>query len=249
MKIFLPLVLLFSVLQVQAQQVPAKEGNGGITIKNPVDKLLGKRSSGSLTTDQVVAGLKEALTVGAERGTRSLSAVDGFFGNAALRILMPPEAQKVEQQLRNLGLGKQVDEAVLSMNRAAEDAAKSAAPIFVNAVKEMSIQDAMGILKGGDNAATNFLKSKTTSQLTEAFRPVINQSLEKVGATRHWNTVFRNYNRLAAEKVNPDLSAYVTEKALSGIFMQLAEEEARIRKDPMARSTEILKQVFGNSKQ
>ena len=201
--------------------------------------------SGPLSNDQVIAGLKEALTIGTERGTKTVSSLDGYFGNAAIKILMPEEAKKVEKTLRSVGLGKQVDDAILSMNRAAEDAAKSATPIFVNAVKQMSFQDAMGILKGADNAATSYLQSKTTPQLTEAFRPVIEESLKKVDATKYWNTVFTNYNKFSKEKINTDLSAYVTEKALSGIFIQLADEEKKIRKDPMARTTDILKQVFG----
>jgi len=210
------------------------------------EKVTGKSGSGSLTTEQVVAGLKEALTVGTERGTQALSALDGYFGNAAIKILMPEEARKVENTLRNIGMGRQVDQAILSMNRAAEDAAKKASPIFVKAVKEMSFQDAMGILRGADNAATTYLQSKTTSALTEAFRPVIEESLQKVDATKYWNTIFTNYNRVSAEKINPDLAAYVTERALSGIFYQLALEEAKIRKDPLARTTEILRQVFGS---
>lgn len=239
--------LLLSVVAIcltvysNAQQLPKPDS---LKIGNKLGKLLNQGKSGSLTTDQVVAGLKEALTVGTERGTSALSSLNGFFGNAAIKILMPAEAQKVEKTLRSVGLGKQVDDAILSMNRAAEDAAKSAAPIFVNAVKQMSFQDAMGILKGADNAATSYLQSKTTSQLTEAFRPVIEESLKKVDATKYWNTVFTNYNKFSKEKINTDLSAYVTEKALSGIFVQLAEEEKKIRKDPAARTTEILKQVF-----
>ncbi len=170
--------------------------------------------------------------------------MNGFFKDAALKILMPAEAQKVEQKLRSLGFGKQVDNAILSMNRAAEDAAKSAAPIFINAIKCITIQDGLGILKGGDFAATNFLKEKTTLQLTEAFRPVIESSLQKVNATKYWNTLFTTYNTFSKEKVNTDLSAYVTEKALSGIFLQVSLEEQKIRKDPLARTTDILKKVF-----
>ncbi len=220
--------------------------SSSVAIKNPLNKLLKKTKSGGLTNDEVVAGLKEALSIGAERGSSQLSAVDGFFGNAALKILMPEEAKKVEQKLRSVGLGKQVDQAILSMNRGAEDAAKSAAPIFINAVKQMSIQDAMGILRGGDHAATNYLKGKTTPQLTEAFRPVIEASLKKVDATKYWNTVFTTYNQFSKEKVNTDLTVYVTEKALAGIFVQLAAEEMKIRKDPLARTTDILKKVFAN---
>jgi len=217
------------------------------TGKSGIDKIFGGSGSGSLTTDEVVSGLKEALTVGAQNSANKLSSVDGFFKDAAIKVLMPPEAQKVEKTLRSVGLGKQVDDAILSMNRAAEDAAKSAAPIFVSAVKQMSIQDAWGILKGGDSAATTYLRTKTTSSLTEAFRPVIEQSLEKVNATKYWNTVFTTYNKFSKDKVNTDLSAYVTEKALSGIFHQVALEEQKIRKDPVAQTTDILKKVFGSS--
>jgi hypothetical protein len=210
-----------------------------------LQKLAGKiGQSNALSNDQIVQGLKEALSIGAERGTQKLSATDGFFANAALKILLPEEAQKVERTLRSMGLGKQVDQAILSMNRAAEDAARSAAPIFVQAVKEMTLQDAVGILKGTDTAATAYLRGKTSAKITEAFRPVIEKSLEKVEATKYWNTVFSTYNKVAPTKVNPDLSAYVTDKALQGIFVQLGQEEAKIRKDPAARTTEILKTVF-----
>jgi len=215
--------------------------------KTSIDKILGKSGGKSvLSNEEIINGLKEALKVGTEKGANKVSAVDGFFKDAAIKILMPAEAQKAEKTLRNLGLGKQVDNAILSMNRAAEDAAKSAAPIFINAIKGMSFQDALAILKGSDNAATNYLKDKTTLSLTEAFRPVIESSLAKVGATKHWNTVFTTYNKLSADKVNPDLSAYVTEKALTGIFLQVAQEEERIRRDPMARTSDILKKVFSN---
>lgn len=214
--------------------------------KKSIKDLISGAKSGGLSTDEIVMGLKEALSVGAEQSGKKLAALDGYFGNAAIKVLMPEEAKVVEKKLRSIGLGKQVDQAILSMNRAAEDAAKSAAPIFINAIKEMSIQDAMGILKGGDMAATNYLKDKTTRSLTESFRPVIEESLKKVDATKYWNTVFTTYNQFSKEKVNPDLSAYVTEKALYGIFFQVGEEEKKIRKDPMARTTEILKKVFAN---
>jgi hypothetical protein len=217
------------------------------TGKSSVDKMLGiPGGKTSLTNEEVVSGLKEALKVGTEKGTNKLSAIDGYFKDAAIKVLMPAEAQKAEKTLRNMGLGRQVDNAILSMNRAAEDAAKSAAPIFINAIKGMSFQDALGILRGGDNAATNYLKDKTTISLTEAFRPVIENSLKKVDATKHWNTVFTTYNKFSAEKVNPDLAAYVTEKALFGIFYQVAQEEQKIRKDPLARTSDILKKVFSN---
>lgn len=220
-----------------------KDSSGKISV-NKILTASGQKSG--LTNSEIISGLKEALQVGVQRGSSKLSAADGFFKDAAIKILMPQEAKKVEQTLRNFGMGKQVDNAILSMNRAAEDAAKSASPIFVNAVKQMSFEDALGILKGGDFAATNYLKGKTTQSLVEAFRPVIESSLQKVNATKYWNTVFTTYNKLGREKVNTDLSAYVTEKALAGIFYQLGLEEQKIRKDPLARTSDILKKVFGS---
>jgi hypothetical protein len=215
-----------------------------VTKDSTVSQIIPVKNTGSLSNDDIINGLKEALNVGAGNSTSKLSAVDGFFADAAIKILLPDEAKKVEQKLRAIGLNKQVDNAILSMNRAAEDAAKSAAPIFLNAIKGITIQDGIGILKGGDFAATNYLKSKTLAQLTEAFRPVIEQSLQKVNATKHWNTLFTTYNKFSAQKVNPDLTAYVTEKAMTGIFYQVGQEEQKIRKDPMARTTDLLKKVF-----
>lgn len=213
-----------------------------------IDKVLNAASrynKDTLSTSTIADGLKEALRTGTERGVTKLSASDGFFKDAVIKILMPEEAKKVEQRLRSIGLGKQVDNAVLSMNRAAEDASKSAAPIFINAIKRMTIRDAAGILKGGDFAATTYLKDRTTNNLTEAFRPVIEQSLARVNATKYWNTIFSTYNRFSTQKVNTDLSAYVTEKALSGIFHEIGLQEQKIRKDPAAQTTALLKKVFG----
>jgi hypothetical protein len=202
--------------------------------------------SGQLSTADIVAGLKQALEVGAQNSGSQLSALDGFFKNAAIKILLPEEAQKVEKTLRDLGMGSLVDKAVLSLNRAAEDATKSAAPIFVDAIKTMTISDALGILKGGDFAATNYLKTKTTSSLISAFKPVIQTSLDKVSATKYWTDVFTTYNKFATNKINPDLSGFVTDKAITGIFYQVGLEEQKIRKDPVARVTDLLKKVFGS---
>jgi hypothetical protein len=144
-------------------------------------------------------------------------------------------------------MGNLVDDAILRMNRAAEDASKSAAPIFVDAVKKMTVSDALGILRGTDTAATSYLKKTTTPKLTASFKPVIDSSLEKTDATKYWKTVFETYNNLPTtfKKVDPDLSSYVTQKALSGIFYYVAQEEAKIRKDPAAQATDLLKKVFG----
>lgn len=219
-------------------------------LKDLIKKAKDVTKTGSvsgLTTDEVGKGLKEALSIGVKKGAEQLSSVDGFLGNAAVKILLPPEAQQVEKKLRALGFNKQVDDAIVSMNRAAEDAAKSAAPIFVNAITSMSITDAFGILKGGDTAATVYLKSKTTAPLTAAFAPVIDSSLAKVGASQLWSALFAQYNKIPfVKKVNPDLSGYVTDRALAGMFYQVAQEEAKIRKNPAAQTTELLKKVFGS---
>jgi hypothetical protein len=230
-----------TVQQVQAQTLKDIFG----TLKNGT--TANNNSSSNLSNDQVVSGLKEALKIGANNASGKLSVTDGFFRNAAIKILMPPEVQQVERTLRSVGMGSIVDKAILSMNRAAEDASKQAAPIFVNAITSMTLQDGFSILRGGNNAATQYLQSKTTTALTAAFRPVINQSLNKVGATSMWNTVFSTYNKLplVSKKVNPDLSGYVVEKALQGMFYSIAQEEMKIRTDPAAQVTSLLKTVFG----
>ncbi len=206
--------------------------------------LSGLPQGTSTNSLQVAAGLKEALSIGASNSTTRLSSVNGFFSNAALKILMPEEAKKVESTLRSIGLGSLVDKAIQSMNRGAEEASKSALPIFKDAIQQMTINDAMGILKGGDFAATNYFKGKTNDALTQSFRPVIESSLKKVDATKYWNDVFSAYNKVSRTPVNTDLTAYVTEKAIAGIFHELAQEEQKIRKDPAARVTELLKKVF-----
>lgn len=203
-------------------------------------------SFGNLSNSDIAGGLKEALTIGAKNAANKLSLTDGFFKNAAIKILLPPEAQKVERTLRSLGMGSIVDKAILSMNRAAEDAAKQAAPIFINAITSITIQDGINILRGGNNAATNYLKGKTTAALTAAFSPVIQKSLNKVGAPDIWRNVFSTYNKFSPSKVNPDLTGYVTERALNGMFVSIGEEEAKIRTNPAAQVTGLLQKVFGN---
>lgn len=191
-------------------------------------------------------GLKEALTLGANNASKKLSITDGFLKNAAVKILMPPEARKVEQTLRQFGLGSLADKAILYMNRAAEDAASKAAPIFINAITGMTLNDALGILRGGNNAATNYLKLKTQQQLMTAFSPVVRNSLQKVGAQKVWEEVFSTYNKLPmVTKVNPDLTSYVTQKATEGMFITIAQEEAKIRQNPMGQASSLLRKVFG----
>lgn len=203
-------------------------------------------NSSPLSQEEVGSGLKEALTRGIEAGVAQLSRPDGYFKDMAIKVLMPEEAKNVESKLRSIGQGKLVDDAIESMNRAAEQAADGAKDIFVTAIKSMTLQDAMSILRGADDAATQYLNKSTRAVLTEKFRPVIKVALDKVGATSHWNAVFSTYNKIPfVNKVNPDLEQFVTEKALDGLFVQIAKQEKEIRKNPAARVSDLLKKVFG----
>jgi hypothetical protein len=207
---------------------------------------INKGSGSSLSNDDIISGLKEALRVGTDSATKKLSKVDGFYGDPAIKILMPPEAAKVENTLRSLGMGNLVDKAVLSMNRAAEDASNNVGSIFWDAIKNMTITDGLNILKGSDTAATSYLRTNTTTQLTGQFKPVIDSSLKKFDATEYWADVFNAYNKIPFQQpVNPDLVSYVTDKALSGLFYNVGLQEQKIRKDPAAQVTSILKKVFG----
>jgi hypothetical protein len=236
-------VLFFSLYTANAQNLKSLIIQSATQTSSVINQI---PKSSQLSNTDIVNGLKEALTLGAQKSASKLSAVDGFFKDAALKILLPPEAQKITDVVSKIpGGNKLIDDAILSMNRAAEDAAKSAAPIFINAIKNMSINDAIGILKGPDTAATHYLKSNTINPLTTEFKIIIEQSLAKVNATQYWNSLMSAYNKIPFnKKINPDLSAYVTEKAISGIFTQIAVEEQKIRKDPTAQVTNTLKKVF-----
>lgn len=206
----------------------------------------GASTTGSPSTLEIASGIKQALEIGTSRGADLLSAKDGFMGNMAVKILFPPEAQKVEKTLRTIGMGKLADNVILSLNRAAEDAAKEAKPIFVSAIKQMTITDATNILLGKQDAATNYFKRVTTAQLMEKFKPVISSSLAKVGATKYWGDATGQYNKLPLVKpLNTDLSDYVAQKAIDGMFIQVAQEELKIRDQLGARSTPLLQKVFG----
>ena len=206
--------------------------------------ILGSVGNSNLSNAEVVQGLKEALKVGTDSSTFHLGLLDGFYKDDMIRILMPPEAQNVEKTLRSIGMGSIVDKAVLSMNRAAEDASKQAAPIFLAAIQKMTIEDALNILKGSDTAATAYLRNATTPKLTAAFRPIVEESLKKVKATKYWNDVFKTYNRFTDKPVETDINSYVTAQALNGLFYYVAQEEANIRENPAARVNDILKKVF-----
>jgi hypothetical protein len=231
--------LLLTMTATQAQDLKKLGGKLG-------EKVGVKTDAAALSEGEVASGLKEALTSGVSKGVAQLSKADGFFKDPEIKIPLPAEAQKVEEKLRKLGQGDKVDDAILSINRAAEDAASGAKDIFTAAITGMTVTDAMSILKGDKDAATKYLNSSTRTALFEKFKPVVSASLEKVGATKHWNTLFTSYNKIPmVEKVNPDLEEYATNKAIDGLFIQIAKEELAIRDNPAARVSDLLKKVFG----
>lgn len=197
-----------------------------------------------LTSEQIGNGLKEALQIGIGKGSDRLSALDGYY-KSPYKILLPPEAQKIEKTLRDIGAGSLVDNAIEKINRAAEDAAKGAKPIFVSAIRQMTFQDAMGILKGDKRAATDYLNRTTYDKLYNEFQPVINRSLNKRKALDQWTKVVNKYNKIPfIEKQNPKLDDYITNKALDGLFAMVAKEELNIRNNVSARTSDLLRKVF-----
>ncbi len=215
------------------------------------DKLIGKAKKaldggGKLSNDEIVQGLKEALTQGISKGSDVVSQLDGYNKNPEIKIPFPTDAKKVEDRLRQMGMGNDVDKFITTLNRGAEDAAKEAKPIFINAIKQMSFDDALSILKGNQDAATQFLKRTTSADLKAKFSPVVQKSLDKVEATKYYGSLVGTYNKIPlVEKVNPDLNDYATTKAIEGLFTMVAKEEKNIRENPSARATDILKKVFG----
>jgi hypothetical protein len=203
-----------------------------------------------LTNDEVISGLKEALNVGIKNAVNLSSVTDGFLKNDLIRLPFPPDAIKVREKAINFGLSKQVTTFEETLNRAAEEATKKALPIFVDAIKNMSVSDGFSILKGGDGAATKFLKSQTSNQLVIAFAPVVKEATTKVQLTAYWNPIITRYNSAmtlsGGQKLDPDLDAYITQKAIDGLFYLVETEENKIRKDPLARVSEILVKVFGS---
>ena len=190
-------------------------------------------------------GLRQALDFGVKKQVSKLTQKDGFYKNQLVKILLPSELQKVDQTLRDIGLGNLADEGIKMLNRAAEDAVKEATPIFVNAVKDITFNDAKNILLGNDNAATFYLKGKTNQALYAKFNPVIQNSFSKVGADQIWNNIINKYNTIPfVEKVNPDLTDYVTNQALKGVYKMIGVEEKKIRTKISSRTTDLLKQVF-----
>ena len=236
--VFIIIVGLFLSLSVQAQFLK--------DLKKAAEDVIEETSKTGFSEEEAGKALKEALTIGIKKGVSQLSKPDGYFKDPEIKIPMPKEAKTVEDKLRMLGQDKAVDNAIESMNRAAEDAANGAKDIFIAVIKELTLKDVMNIINGENDAATRFLEDHTRTRLIEKFKPVIAVSLEKVNATKYWNTVFSSYNKLPfVKKVNPDLEDYVTNKAIDGLFVQIAKEELEIRKNPVARVTDLLKKVFG----
>lgn len=209
--------------------------------------LGGILSSPGLSQTEVVGGLKEALIQGATLGAKLASEEGGFQRNSLIRIPLPPEVQQAERTMRNLGLGPQVDQFLTAMNRGAEQAAKEAVPLFVNAIRQMTLTDAMSILRGDKDAATQFLRRTTSQQLMVAFQPIVTKALNQTLASRYYGEIATRYNRVPmVKRINPDIQQYATEKAMDGLFLLVAQEEAKIRENPVARSTDLLKKVFGS---
>jgi hypothetical protein len=210
--------------------------------QNPLDLLRGK---GSNNSGEMVAGLKEALEKGTQAAASRLSKENGFLQDATVKILLPTEAQGLERTARQFGLGRQADQLITSLNKAAESACTDAGTIFIAAIRQMNVTDAVSIVRGADTSATQFLRRTCSPQLTNQFRPVIEQALEKTGTTKLWRDFFSAANRFSRNPVNTDLTAYVTERALQGLFHYVAVEEREIRKNPLARTSDVLKRVFG----
>ncbi len=206
------------------------------------------RETQGLSDDQVISGLKEALTIGAANAVKETGVIDGYFENEVIRILLPDQIQKMEKVLRITGFGPEIDEFTLSMNRAAEKSAPFAKEIFWKAIKEIRFDDARKILTGGDTAATDYLRATTGDDLAEAFRPIVKESLDEVGVTRQYKDLVRGIEGIpfmTAERL--DLDQYVLNGALDGLFYVLGEEEKKIRENPAARVTDLLKEVFGKA--
>jgi hypothetical protein len=240
MKKILLTVLLFSVYQMAVAQIKVKD------IINNANNAI---NANNLSNTDIIKGLKEALNVGSNNAGNLASKADGFYKNPQIKIPYPAQTRDMMATLKSMGMEAQVKAFEKQLNRAAEDAAAKAAPIFVNAVSSMNINDALGILKGNNDAATQYLKQNTSTELTSEFKPVITASLQKVDITKYWKPLFNKYNQLPfVKKVNPKLEEYVTQKAIDGLFILVAQEELKIRQDPAARVTDILKKVFGAKK-
>ena len=210
--------------------------------KKTLEDALGEET---VSSAEVANGLKEALIQGTQKGTDMVSQLNGYYKNPQIKIPFPPDAQKVADKLRTIGMGDQVDEFIQTLNRGAEQAAKEATPIFINVIKAMTIADAWGILKGDQTAATDYLKTNSYSDLEKAFLPKIKAALDQTKATKYYSDLVTAYNKIPlVEKVNPELDQYATQKAIDGLFVMIAKEEQNIRANPLARTSDLLKKVF-----
>jgi hypothetical protein len=238
MKKFLLLALLLSSLFSKAQ----------VNINNILNSVNNTLGNG-LSNADITKGLKEALNVGTKNATGKASKLDGYYKNSLIKIAFPNDAKDMRSTLMKMGMKKQVEDFEKQLNRAAEDAATKAAPIFLAAITKMTINDGLTILRGKDDEATQYLKRSTSIELSKQFRPIIAASLKKVQITKYWNPLFTTYNKVPfVKKVNPSLDDYVTQRAIEGLFKLVAQEETKIRKDPAARISDILKKVFGGGK-
>jgi hypothetical protein len=209
-------------------------------------KYIGASPEGETDDGTIASGLKEALSIGTKKAVYNVSGVDGYFGNQMIKILMPEKIEKVAEVLKQVGYQKEVDDFVLSMNRAAEKAAPKATTFFIDAIKEMTFEDARGILNGGNTSATEFFKKKTYDKIYNAFKPIISSSTDEVGVTRSYKEMIGKYVSIPfMSKESVDLDHYVTAKAMDGLFYMVGQEENKIRTDPAARVTDLLKSVFG----
>lgn len=247
-KITLLLGVLSFSLCVSAQTTTKKKKSGGLgKILTDVITTTTQTGGGILSNDDIASGLKEALAVGISTGSELASKNDGFFLNPKIKIPLPPDVQKIESTLRSIGLGGEVDKFVLALNRGAENASKAAKPIFISAIKNLTFSDVISIFKGEKNAATNYLRKSTNDALVTAFMPSVDSSLAQTQATAMYSGIATKYNTLPfiPKKINPDLKGYATQKAVDGLFYLVEQEEIKIRENPIARTTEILKKVFG----
>jgi len=218
-------------------------------VSKVVQTPVATNASNPLSNEEVIAGLKEALSIGIKNSVNLTSATDGFLKNTEIMLPFPPDAIKVKEKAIALGLSGQVEKFETTLNRAAEEATKEAIPIFIDAIKNMTVQDGFAILKGGNGAASQFLKNQTSAKLVSAFAPKVKEATSKVKLTEYWNPIITKYNALTlGNKIDPDLDAYITQKAIDGLFIMVAKEEDKIRLDPAARVSDILIKVFGSLK-
>lgn len=238
-RLVLALIIVLSTVSSQAQILD--------DLKDMAEDII---TDGKLSPEDISAGLKEALVKGVTTGSDEASKLDGFYKNPKIKIPFPKEAKKMAKTLKKIGLKKEVNRFVMTLNRGAESAAKEAKPVFLAAVKSMTIEDAVSILNGSDKqGATNYLKKSTSEELTAKFKPIISKSLESTHATKYYGDLVKRYNKLPmVKKQNADLEAYATQKTLDGLFYLIGQEELKIRENPAERTSDLLKKVFGSVK-